>query len=347
MASLYARKQILWLKFRDEHGIVRRVSTQCRVGVAPDVRRARQLKAQKDLAELSYSGNQRGETWAWVPDFLSIRYATRPVTLERYDDCWRTLKLFLDERRIQQPSQFIREHCFEYVNWRSHPNLKIGKYRAGRNTALLDLKCLRIIMTEAMIRGYCQGNPCIRLGIERADPKIKPALTEDEIKLIREAIQKVADPDDRNFFFVSFEIARYQGCRLNETRLNLSDVSLTDKTITFRTKGRKTLVTLLHPNLIPLFQRLQSEKRIYTWEPPANTKRAWAQSKWHRFLHRLELNPSACFHSLRVTAITDMIRGGVPENLVRKYVGHASTLVNRGYQRLNHKDLAACAQAIV
>ena len=115
-------------------------------------------------------------------------------------------------------------------------------------------------------------------------------------------------------------------------------------------KGAREHVTLLHQALVPLFTQLQVDRRATTWERPEGAGRQWAGARWFRFLRDCGLkstSANACFHSLRVTAISEMIRAKVPENLVRKFVGHASITVNRGYQRIKPDDLSACANAIV
>lgn len=357
MASLYKRKKspYFWLKFKDSAGRIKQVSTKCRYGIAPEVGRARRMAAEKSLAELSYgpTGGNAQENWeCWVDSFLNTTYgASGTGTLERYRNSWRCLSLFFKERKVFAPNMVTRKMCFEYVGWRTTPNLKNGKYKAGRNSALLDLKILRIIMNEAVERDYCQGNPCVKLKIKRARGKVKPEYAQAHIDLIRQKIAQVKDDGDQAFFSLSFEIAYHQGCRLAETSLNpMTDVDLTAGKITFRIKGNREHVTMLHPKLVPLFERLRSERRTITWRTPDGAARQWPSIRWYRFLQKCGIKaalPGACFHSLRVTASTNMARAKVPENLAMQYIGHASTTVQRGYQRIRPEDLSDCANAIL
>ena len=356
MASLYQRvgSPYFWLKFKDAHGQVLQISTHCRVGVAPEVRRARELCAEKVLAELQgYAGCRKEERWAlWVPDFLRAKYgATRTTTLERYLGSWRCLAIFLEEKNIRTPRELRRAHCLSYVAWRKVPDLGKGKYRAGHNTALLDLKILRLIMTEALEREYAVGNPVVSLGLKRARIQLKPAYSLADLEFIRAEIAKLKDADDLEFFSNSFEIGRYQGCRVSETYLNpMTDVDLAARTITFLTKGDRLHETMLHEKLVPLFTKLQAEGRTTTWVRPPTARRQWPSLRWHRFLNRIGLRASlagACFHSLRVTVATENARAKVPENMVLRYMGHASPTINRVYQRLRSQDLGDCTKAIV
>jgi integrase len=270
--------------------------------------------------------------------------------MERYVDCWRTLQMFIAEKKINSPAVFTRQHCFDFVDWRTAPNLARGKYCAGRNTALLDLKIMRLIMNEAVVRGFAIGNPCVKLQIGRAKNLIKPELTDDHIAIIRSEIAKIKNGDDREFFSNSFEIARYQGCRLRETLLNpLTQVDPKARRITFKAKGDREHVTRLHAALVPLFEQLRRDGRTETWKLPAGARRQWPRIKWYRFLQSIGLHqttPGVCFHSLRVTAATRLARSQVLENLAQQFIGHASTTVHRLYQRLKPDDLADCESAI-
>jgi hypothetical protein len=163
------------------------------------------MAAEKTVEELDSAPQRQTGAWhTWVPDFLRVRYGTRPATFERYTNAWSALAMFLAEREVEVPAQLTRQHCFNYVTWRTRPKLRRGKYRAGRNTAICDLKILRIILNEAVERGFCTGNPCIQLHIERANPAVKPELTEDHIAFIRAEIAKVAAPEKREFLSSSF-----------------------------------------------------------------------------------------------------------------------------------------------
>jgi len=352
VSCLYTRSdsQFFWLKYRDGSGIMRQVSTGCRVGVSTDVRRAREMKAEKDLEELKGPKASRGANWGWVEGFLSVRYSSQPVTLERYSACWATIKLFLAERQIENPGQFTRKHCFDYVSWRKRPVKSKGKYKACLNTSLLELKVVSIVMHEAVERSLAPANPCTKLGIKRGRQKEKPEITPEQCEKIRDEIKRVGDPQLREMFENSFEIARYQGCRISETRVNpQTDVQIEGGhgQIIFRAKGGKEFGTLLHPKLIPLFTRLKAAGRTETWSAPAGAPRQWASSKWFKFLTRIGLKDCGLtFHSTRVTVVTELARNDVAQSKAKSYVGHSSTIVHRIYQRLRPDDLSDCADAI-
>jgi site-specific recombinase XerD len=365
MASIYKRKQtdLLWIKYRDQKGRLVQESTGFSRKVPLHVRQAKALAAEKTALELrhGFGGKQKQGGWAWVKKFFTVRYSTSPLTLERYLNCWDTLQRFIEDQKIQSPAHLLRQHCYDYVTWRATWNsaaLAAGRYKASRNTALLELKALRIALQEAVERGLIQANPVLRLGLKKDKPKKKPAFSDSECATIRAAIPSVKDPAVRRMLATSFEIARHQGCRLSETRLNpMTDVTLAmmpdgskTGTITFNSKGSKEFATLLHPALVPLFEKLQAEHCASTWEPPARAGRQWASGYWWRFLNSLGFKSGTrrlTFHCNRVTVITEMARNNVPLSKAKNFVGHASTSVHEIYQRLDHeRDLADCVQAV-
>ncbi|MGN6554586.1 MAG: hypothetical protein ACTHLW_12830, partial [Verrucomicrobiota bacterium] len=291
MASLYRRKgsPYFWLKYRAQDGSVKQVSTGCSLSSQPEVRRAKQMEAQKSLEELQYGDSRKlKEGWQWVDEYLDARYQSNALSLERYQSAWASLKMFIEEKSIKSPAALLRQHCFDYVAWRKKPDKSKGKYKACLNTALVEIKVLRIVMQEAVVRGMAAGNPCYKLGIKQDKPKEKPELTEDQCALIRREILKVEDAFERTMLATSFEIARYQGCRLSETRLNpMTDVDIANRRIRFYVKGGKEHSTLLHEKLVPFFTKLQADGCVETWTVPLErTKsRQWAGNVWFRFFN--------------------------------------------------------------
>jgi integrase len=128
----------------------------------------------------------------------------------------------------------------------------MGVHKAAKNTALLEIKFLGMIMDEAIQSGFCNTNPCRKLGIKRDKPKAKPKIEIDEHRLITRALKR--EPE---WMRVSYKIAWEQGCRFSETCFPLSDVDLARNVIGFRTKGEKETIAEfpLSPRLRPLLRR--------------------------------------------------------------------------------------------
>lgn len=355
MACIYKRgdSPYFWIKYVDENGVVRRESTGCRTSVTSEVRQARQIVAARSLEEASRSPTSKQANWAWVEGWLKSRYpdSAGTQTGKAYRCSWRNLEAFLREKKVDAPHQLQRGTLFEYIGWKGSRDGSDGVFPSKHNTALHDLTILKVIMKEAVNRGYTQLNPCLGLNIPKTPPKRKEVFKPDEDAKIRSEILKVKDPTERQMLRASFEIARHHGCRLMETRLNIhDDVNLERNTIRFFAKGRRHFVVPLHPNLAPLINQMRAEGRTVSWDPPSTKKTAvqtsnWAALLWHRWLKSIGLG-HLTFHGLRVTVITEMALAGIPMSKAKRFVNHASSAVQEIYQRICADDLDGVTSVI-
>lgn len=221
-------------------------------------------------------------------------------------------------------------------------NKKGGKGKTlSHNSALLELRVLSVIMTEAVHRGIVSHSPTWRLGIKKNPPKEKQELTEHHIQGIREEIRRVKESDPKlgHFFDISFEIAMAQGWRLHETHLDLEQVNLESMTVYRVQKGGRTIATPLNPSLIPLLLRLRSEGRTHTYEQPQLPSLQWFKL-FDRLRERDRSFDRVSFHSTRVTVVSRLLNAGVGQPAVMKMVGHASATINRLYHRLPASEAA-------
>lgn len=341
MASLFKQQKskFWWIKFRNSTtGKTERVSTKL-----TDLVRANRLCAEYTFKESQLNAASPSELWdRWVPGFFEERYGSNKL---RAECAWRVLRMFLTEHDLTAPRQVLREHATQYLAWRAKPNKSKGKYKAGRNTAILEIKFLSILLDEAQRRGYCVFNPWLKLKLHRDRQNQKPEYPRTALAKILKHIRHEPEPK-RSFFLNSFLIARYHGCRLSETYFNpLVAVQFSDRpTISFHAKGDRTHTVFLHPKLVRRFRRMRAQGRTETYPPVKSPAK-----EWFNFLTRIGIKkeyPGACFHSLRVTAATTLARKGIPEKKAMDYIGHASTTVHRSYVRLKPEDLAVCAAAL-
>ena len=356
MAFLYRRprSEFWWIRYvnpstREEV----RESTSLRHGLMTETRKARQLCAERTLAERS--GVQRiseAEHWRrWVPGFFDVRYAEKFSTRTRYRAIEENFYAFFEVHGITVPRQLAREHCFNYLTWRQRS--QAGLHKAKHNTVLMELKILGLVMREAIRRNYAVSNPIADMDLAKVPPKDKPALTTEQLALVSDAI----DADKSPYQILlrrSFDIARYQGCRLNETWINPQTNIFEERDsdgqtrwkVRFKAKGGKLHVAPLHPRLQPMLLKLKAEGEIETFPRPVGYAGLPKTSRvWSDFLLRSNLRkqiPGISFHCLRVTVATQLARDNVPENKAMRFLGHASVSVHRAYQKLKESDLGAC-----
>lgn len=359
MASLYKRNRspFWWCKFVDPiSGKLRRVSTGLRFIDARESRRALAFRAEREADERRLTAAADESRWhQWVVPLINQKYAASPRTRDRYLAMWRAIGSYLDARKIFCPAELRREHGFDFMTWRkSAGNLLARKRKRGlaHNTALLDLKLLSSLASEAVRRGWIQSNPLARLGIAKETPREKAEMTDADIAIIRKAIaDKLANPQNdgertnAEFLRVSFEIAIHQGCRMFETFLDLRDVDLVNGEITFLAKGRKRYTAPLSPGLVPLFKELQDRGQSLTYTQPRLPSLIW----W-KFMDRLRRRhphlARVSFHSTRVTVVSRLGRAGVSEKVAMALVNHGSTTMHRVYRRVQRSELPAVWRAL-
>ena len=303
--------------------------------------------AEQKADEFKQTGlARRSMLWSvWVRPYLELRYRNSPLTLKRYLGAWEWWQLFLKEDKIPAPGHLTYNHVTRFIAWRQAQRRHCGK-NISLNTALSDVKVMSLLMREAMRRGYAMANPCERLGIQRDPPKEKQPLLPEEIAKIRAALvaREGHLPMKQRWMTMSFEIALHQGCRLRETSVPLDAIDEANGTIRFHGKGRngqkKIITTALHPELRPLIAKLREEGASHTCELPGMAAKVWWELRGDLDLRH------TCFHSTRVTVVTQLARSNVSEQQAMAYVGHSSRLVHRVYQKLRAGDLSGCTAAL-
>ncbi|MGA3182583.1 MAG: tyrosine-type recombinase/integrase [Verrucomicrobiota bacterium] len=354
MASKYPRTNspFWWIKYRTPEGDYRCVSSGLRRDNVKETRSADRLVERYEREESKTAGNgdrQHSAFTEWVPGYLDSNY-NRPETAKTYEAYgwrWHSVTKFLETHQIKYPRQIAYDHAWKYLEWRKSG--KDGIKAASHNTALQEIKFLSMLMTQAVRRGFADGNPLIRPGIQKHKPAEKPAMTDEEITRIRQELGRWPE-----WMRTCFEIAIYTGCRLSDTNIPLKDVDVEAKTITLeKPKGgtERAFTVPMREELVPLFTRLKQERTneqtaydfVGTgskWEKPS---KMW----WRFFKQNEQLNlPHLTFHCTRVTFVTRGAKQGVPQSKMMKLVNHASEEIHRVYQRLVVADVREELNAI-
>ena len=113
-------------------------------------------------------------------------------------DAWKWLAFWLQEKHYHSPRAITYRNALEYIDWRTAYKKKTGK-TVGRNTAIMELKLLAMIMGEAVRLGHADANPLVSLKLRRDKAAKKPELTDAEISEIREALKDRAGMDANGF----------------------------------------------------------------------------------------------------------------------------------------------------
>src|SRR5262249_31660471 len=169
-------------------------------------REAKKTCREMTAAETTVDHGDGSEWDAWVQRFLEQRYSHTPRTLARYLGVWKNVRNFLDAFDIAIPRQLTRQNVRDFVDWRQERHAEHGCYEVAKNTALHELKLLRIVMNEAVQCGFATVNPCLSLGIKRDPAPLKPRITDAEHKKILKALER--EPE---WMQISYAICWEQG----------------------------------------------------------------------------------------------------------------------------------------
>jgi integrase len=239
--------------------------------------------------------------------------------------------------RYGSPAAITYRRGIEYLDWRTGFKKKSGK-RVGRNTAIMELKLLAMIMGEAVRLGHCEANPLVSLKLRRDPPEKKPELSDEEIRQIRTALK--SEPE---WMQTAFEISLHTGCRLRETRLPMNCIGFAENKITFPSPkgGEHRAFSIPMPSALrSLFEGLRRSKKKFALDFPFQPSRRWQQ-----FFVKIK-KPHLCFHCLRVTYVNRLRRAGVPREAAMRLVNHSSELIHQIYQREKLEDLVKWRDAV-
>lgn len=340
MASLYQRKDSPHWHLRTKiRGVWRSENTGLRHDSARDTKRAQLLMAERTYAEAVATGAtpQAAAGWKWVGAFLKHRTPSAK-TLDMYDVRWRHVAKFLEQAGVPDPTQVRREHALELLDWRMSQRRPASGKTACRNTALLDLKMLKMVMGEAVARGLCATNPLTGMVLPKEPPAEKPEITADEQQQVEAALASAPIWMQR-----SWQIAMATGCRLRETEIDIRNVDLVGGSLHLPSPkgGRARAYTIPLPaSLRQLFEGMLAEGERKTLTIPFQPSRAW-----RAFFDELGLK-HLCFHCTRVTFVTRLARAGAPLGVAMALVNHSSELVHRLYRRTRADELSGWADRI-
>jgi integrase len=339
MAYLYRKKRspFWYVVYHDASQKEVHRSTGLRADSPDDTAKAKAMRAELEAKEHYRAPVVNSEGWdTWVPKFLE-RHCESPRTLERYQDAWKWLGLWLQTQRLYSPRAISYRNALEYIEWRTGYKKKTGK-TVGRNTAVFELKMFAMIMGEAVRLGHADANPLVSMKLKRDKAAKKPELTDEEISEIRESLK--IEPE---WMQTAFDIALHTGCRLRETRIPLECIDFAENKITFPSPkgGESRAFSVPMPSALrPMLEGILKAKKKFTLEFPFQPSRRWQQ-----FFIKIK-KPHLTFHCLRVTYVNRLRRAGVPREAAMRLVNHSSELVHQIYQRERVEDVAQWRDAV-
>jgi integrase len=334
MASLYPRGDAIYISYRSEDGKRKNKATGLRQSNPGERKQAQRLCDRQTLAERTAAPTTRVTDWLWVDGWIETTWGNvKATTPSLYRSQWRTLQKWLASIDVTGPRGLTREHCLAYPAWRAQHN-------GRQNTAIAELKLLRQIMKEAIVRKLVTDNPAQALGLKKDDPEESRAWTDAELERVDAELQQ---PEHRfGWIRVTFLLGRYQAARIGSCAVPLRLIDLKNKTIHFEKPkgGRERAYTQpiderLVPALTEIVKHRTAKKETTLCDLPD-----FASLEWRRFLDGLGIT-DVSHHGLRRTWVTEAAKAGIPEAIACRFSNHSSVSVHRIYQRFTTDDVAS------
>lgn len=336
----------IWIRYKDASGTWKAKSTGCSKDNPKERKEAEELCLKQTVREQTQLRVKSGGAWgAWVTDWIDVKWGgAAPRTHKLYRRNWRRFAEWLTEIGVAEPHDLTREHVLGYVGWRA-------KNDVDRNTAMDELKLLRQVCKEAIVRGYAQSNPCNDLGLKRNEREEKTVWTDEQMQT---AIDAAAKLEKYGWLHVALLMGRYQAVRIAQCEIPLSFIDLNAKIPAFNypgkiakggtshslVKGGKGYTQPIDPDFLPILKeiikhRRRAGKTTLCDLPPVQSV------KIREFLDELaEKTGDAgfrdlCHHGLRATWITNAALAGWSQAEAMKFVNHASEEIHRIYQKIS------------
>jgi hypothetical protein len=341
MASIYARGDSLWVKYKSADGTWKRKPTGYANSNPGDRKQAAKLREALTRRERTHEP-VRASDWNWVTAWLQQRW--QGLTLRRHRSSWRHIERYLKAIDCRGPANLIREHCLNYQKCRADQDTSV-------NTAALELKLLAQVMDEAVVRDYAEENPCRNLRLARTAPKEKQPFTDAQLSTLDEIFAsgvheyqlggESIKAERYGWEHVTYLLGRYQAARLMSARVPLDCVDLEARRIHYPggiVKGGKAYTQPIDERLLPDLREIVARRRAAgeatLCEPPV-----LGSLHWRKLLDSLAMR-NVSHHSLRVRWLSDAAKAGIPEAVAMRFSNHSSVDVHRIYLRYSQTDMA-------
>lgn len=254
-----------------------------------------------------------------------------------------------DVKKVKDVDKAFAERFLEWLK----PSVSAGYFNCA-------LAMLRKVWKEfgRLSKHRCfKENPWDGYRYKTADLSVKRPLTQDEIARLFKAID---DPDTRTLF----SIGLYTGLRLVDCcKLKWKDVDLERRLMKVTpVKTRRYGVSVTIPMHPVLWTELKTRSMALA-EPGSESEyvcpslvRWYDNGRGHDRLGKVfdkagigrkaDGRVAVSFHSLRHTFVSMSVSAGVPLDVVRQIVGHASTKMTEHYSHASDEALAKAVNAI-
>ncbi|BBO35232.1 hypothetical protein PLANPX_4844 [Lacipirellula parvula] len=332
IVSIYRRKNSTkWWAYWRLDGFQKRRSLR-----TEHVGKARKLALELErqiIAGTVQSAAQPAGIEAAIEEYIAyLRGKRRSVkTVGKYQHCFSILLKLAEERGLKRLNQIDHRFVDAFRNLRSE--------KAKPKTIKNDLVTIRQLINFALRRKLITEDPLHGLQIESAPVTPQPFWTIDQVGQILTAAKP---PYQEYFHFLA-----YTGARAGEAIwLTWDDVDFVNSVIHIRAKegwkpktGDQRVVPMGAELREVLVQQPRQWRWVFTARPSAKCPVAGRQISDRRALSHLKtvlkkLQLVGHQHTFRHSFISHALTQGVPEAIVRKWVGHVDARIMKTYTHI-------------
>lgn len=260
----------------------------------------------------------------------------RPKTISKYKQVLKGVDEFAESRNLYRLEQLDVRFVDAYRQYRKQKGAK-------PKTIHTEVGVIRRLLLFAKTRRMIDEDPLEGLRLTEPKTEPQPFWNQDEVDQILKASSKVHRP--------VFTFLTETGMRIGELRwLTWDDVDLKQKLIHIRPKDDWTTKTG-NVRTIPMSERaceiLQEQSRHSRWVFTARASPNYPQGDHQvserrlleslkRTLEKLELKGH--LHTFRHTFISRAIVAGIPEAIIRKWVGHVDHKTLQHYTHIADQE---------
>lgn len=330
MGCVYKRGKTLWIKYQN-HG--KAVYESAKTVVESEAKRLLKLR-EGQVAEHKFPGLQVART--------------------RFDDLSKGLILdyTINGKKSLRRTSLSVKHLEVFFG----KNCRASEITTDRIREFITLKQSEGMENASINRALAALKRMFNLALQQTPPLVAtkpyiPMLKENNIRTGFYSYEEYIAVLDKlpDYLKGPFVMAYFTGMRKEEIlSLTWDRVNLFDRTITLdagTTKNDEARILYLTGELLEMIQEHhRCMKGTYVFHKDGHRIKDF-RKVWVKAFGDAKL-PEKLFHDLRRTAIRNMIRAGIPENIAMKISGHKTRSVFDRYNIVNEDDLRLAAEKV-
>ena len=215
------------------------------------------------------------------------------------------------------------------------------------NTVNIELRAFKAIFNKAVTWQLINRNPLHKFQLCKIPYRFKQTITNEEKELL---LKTIDHPVLKNMVIYTL----LTGCRIGEViNIQWKDIDFQNRIINiFEKKDWNTKTG--KPRQIPMSEELFNfiksvypkiltsdilERYVFGKENGYKYDQCFISRRFKYYIRKCRIDDYIHFHSLRHTAVSDLVKSGEQINKIQNFIGHKSIQTTMGYIHLNTEDL--------